>query len=182
MNNFLIGLLTGIAGLLPGVSGSAILVFFGKYKEILENVYSFVKHPLKSVKYLLPFGLGIFMGMFLLSNVLTILLNKHILFMSILFIFLILCTIPSMINNVTRSSSNKKDVIYFFITFILGIILLFLKGIKFSYIHDASTIYVLLMGVVLAISTVIPGISTTILFNIFGFYNIYLDSIKKLKF
>ena len=57
-----------------------------------------------------------------------------------------------------------------------------LKDIKFYYMYTPNTIFVILMGIILAISTVIPGISTTVLFNIFGFYGTYLDAIKNLEF
>lgn len=179
--NLLIGFISGIAAILPGISASSLLLLFGKYDEILENIYNLTKKPIKSIKYLTPLAIGIIIGAFLLSNILQTLLNKYTSQISIIFIILILGTIPGTINNITKKDYNKNNLIYFLISFILGITLLIFKNNILINVNNINIIYIFFMGILLSLSTIIPGISTTIIFNIFNFYNIYLNAISTIN-
>lgn len=173
--NFLIGLLTGIACILPGISASAILMIFNKYNEIIDNIINFNKNKKKNTLYLLPLFIGIIIGIYIFSNILEFALIKYSLSLSIIFIFLIINTLPKCINNI---KANKINILFFIIPFILGTILL---NITYKINLPQNTFFIIFMGIILSITTIIPGLSTTIMFNMFGFYNTYLHSINTLN-
>lgn len=88
--NFIILLIGGFIGssamVLPGISGSYLLLMLGLYSPILEGVSTF-KDALKSMdisllfnvgfNVILPVGLGVLAGIALLSNVIRVVLKRH---------------------------------------------------------------------------------------------------------
>ena len=58
------GMVIGVAAMLPGASGGVLAVSMGVYKPVIDAVTSLFKSFIKSVKYLLPLGIGGLMGLF----------------------------------------------------------------------------------------------------------------------
>lgn len=178
MNNFIKGLLGGIGNITPGLSGSAILIILGVYENCIHAISNIFKDFKNSFLYLFPIGVGILVGTFLFSNVILFSLNKYPLATSIIFVCFMIGTLPSLFKNVNEF--KPLYLIPFVITFLLGIILLFYKNTYSFNINETSYISLILVGIIIAISTIIPGISSTILLNIIGMYKIYITSINTL--
>jgi len=68
---FLAGVLATSAMVLPGVSGSLILLIIGKYATILNALDSFNLHLL------IPFSMGALTGLIAMSRVLSWMINQH---------------------------------------------------------------------------------------------------------
>jgi len=68
---FISGMIAICAMILPGISGSFILLLMGQYKFILSAVNDF------KISYILTFGLGAIIGLISFSNVLSWLLKKY---------------------------------------------------------------------------------------------------------
>lgn len=73
------GVLGASSMILPGISGSYMLLIFGMYDVVVGSlsVSALKESPMDSLKVLLPVGVGAALGMALLSNVLKHLLAKH---------------------------------------------------------------------------------------------------------
>ncbi len=59
---FVVGMVAISAMLLPGISGSAVLVIFGIYFMIIDSIHNFLTFDFSSVPVLVTFGLGILCG------------------------------------------------------------------------------------------------------------------------
>ncbi len=70
---FLAGVLATSAMVLPGVSGSLVLLIIGKYTTILNALGSFDLHLL------IPFSMGAVTGLITMSRVLSWIINQHLL-------------------------------------------------------------------------------------------------------
>lgn len=82
---FLMGMIASAAMIIPGISGSMIMMILGYYFEIVGAVKDFV-HALKdfnvdkileTCKILVPFGIGVLLGIFLVAKLIKWLLEKH---------------------------------------------------------------------------------------------------------
>lgn len=82
---FLMGMVASAAMIIPGISGSLIMMILGYYFEIVGAVKDFV-HALKDFdvdrmvslfKILVPFGIGVVLGIFLVAKIIKWLLEKH---------------------------------------------------------------------------------------------------------
>ena len=81
---FLIGIIASATMVVPGVSGSMILLLLGYYNPIIENINEFVRALtsfdlngiLKGCGVLVPFGIGIVVGIFGIAKLIEIIFAK----------------------------------------------------------------------------------------------------------
>ena len=179
MKNFFKGLLVGIGNITPGLSGSAFLIIFNLYEKCLEAISNIFHNFKKSFLFLFPIGLGVLIGTYLFSNIIFYFINKYSMGTSIVFIGFLLGTIPSLFNTACKYGFKNSYMISFFITFSLGIFLLFLKN-SFYFNFNTNFFSLILLGFILCIATVVPGISSTVLLNIFNMYQTYLIAINNI--
>ena len=75
--NFIKGLVGGIGNIIPGISGSALLIILGIYKDIVSAISNLFKDFKRNFLFLLPIGMGIICGTFLFSNIISSSLDKY---------------------------------------------------------------------------------------------------------
>lgn len=82
---FFIGIIASATMVVPGVSGSMVLMILGYYYGILDSITGFL-NALKALDVpvlldkaliLLPFGLGVLLGIFLIAKLITFLFEKY---------------------------------------------------------------------------------------------------------
>lgn len=73
----LIGILASCALVVPGISGSMLLMLFGYYQPILASVSGVLSTPLHSLSVLLMFAVGVVVGFFTIAKLMQFLLNKY---------------------------------------------------------------------------------------------------------
>ena len=88
------GLLIGIAGIAPGVSGGALAVSMGVYDKIIGAVTHITSDTKESLKTLFPYALGAAAGMSCLAFVIEVLFVRWPFAASMAFIGLILGGVP----------------------------------------------------------------------------------------
>ncbi len=184
MINFIKGIIVGVYNIIPGLSGSAILVAFNLYEKCLKAISDFFKKPKQSFILLFPIASGIIIGTYLFSNIIVYLLNNYPLKTYTIFTILILTTIPHLFKESIKYGFKAKYLIPFFITFLIGILFVFLDIKNLNYTINYSFLSILkylFIGIILSISTVIPGISSTVLLSILNLYGIYIYSISTLN-
>ena len=74
---FLVSMIAISAMILPGISGSTMLLIFGIYIPIMNNVKSFIHLEFSVLPTLIIFGLGIIAGMMIFAKVARKCLEKH---------------------------------------------------------------------------------------------------------
>lgn len=184
MNNFIKGILVGIFNIIPGLSGSALLIILNLYDKCIYSISNIFKKPKENISFLFPIGLGIVMGTYLFSKIIFFFLNNYQVTTLIVFTGFLFGTIPHLIKEATKKGFKDSYIIPFIMTLSLGIILLFISDKDFSYNLDYNFIFLLkylLIGIILSISTIVPGISSTALLSIFSLYGIYIYSISTLN-
>lgn len=75
---FLVGIVAAATMIIPGVSGSFVLMLLGYYKPIIDTISSLTKFSDlgQNILILLPFGVGIIIGIVVISKVLEYLFKK----------------------------------------------------------------------------------------------------------
>src|SRR5699024_1881884 len=94
MINFLKGIIVGIGGIAPGLSGSVFLVILGLYQKTISAIGTLFKDFKKNVIFLLPLILGFGVGIILFSKVVDFLLANYEMYTRFAFLGLVLGTIP----------------------------------------------------------------------------------------
>ena len=71
------GIFIGIANIIPGVSGGTLAVSMGVYSKIIDAINNMVKDFKNSIKTLLPYGIGIIIGIAALSFIISFLFENY---------------------------------------------------------------------------------------------------------
>lgn len=136
---FVVGVIAAATMVIPGVSGSLVLMILGVYSGIIEYISIFIKSALsldfpmilQSMGILVPFGLGVVFGIFAVAKLIDWLFAK---FPSITYAGILGLIIASPIAIVIKMGSKNINPI----TIILGVILL-VAGAWFTYWFSKKT-------------------------------------------
>ena len=112
LKNFLKGLVAGIGGIAPGLSGSVLLVILGLYEQTVHSIGTLFLDFKKNMKFLIPLLGGLGVGILLFSKVVDFLLNQFAFQTRYAFLGLILGTIPLFYREVRKKGFRKR---YYFL-------------------------------------------------------------------
>ncbi len=171
------GYIIGLAKIIPGVSGALLAISLNVYKQSLEAITHFFNKTKDNIKLLLPLGIGIIFAIITGSKAVLYCLDKAYVITMILFIGLILGGIP----NIYHKANHSK--VGYIITIISLLVILSLGLIHQNQpyvIQNTPTdlIIYLTSGVIDALGTVIPGVSSTALLMLYGSYNVIMTAIS----
>lgn len=174
MKNFLKGFIVGIGKIIPGVSGAMLAITMGIYDKSIHYISKFKENKKESIKYLSPILGGILIAIIIFSKIIELSLEKYYLITLLFFVGLIEGSIPELVKKI-----QKKNYIITFFSFVL-FFLISITNIDNTYIIKENFLDIIvffLSGIVEAIGTVVPGISSTALLMIMGTYNTVISSI-----
>ena len=162
VKKFLVGTLIGIASMVPGVSGAVLAVCFGVYERAVA-ILADLRHKLKDeFSFIALLALGIVFGMFLVAFGLDFLFEQYRFISILLFTGLIIGQYPELWRHTEPSvKPSKVNIICLVIGFLIMCSFLFMGGAQDKVLtHDMiSYLYMIVVGVFLAISKIAPGIS-----------------------
>lgn len=174
MREILKGIIIGIAKIIPGLSGSVIMISFNLYDKAIDAITGFFDNPRRNFWFLFRLGLGVIIGITLFSNVLSYFIVNYYVYTTSLFIGLICGGFREIYKNV---SGRKVDYVVMIICFGVMCFVSLLGGdnnyVMVQNFRDLVVFFV--AGVLEAIGTVMPGISSTALLMLMGVYNLYLE-------
>ena len=173
INQLIKGIIIGIAKIIPGLSGAVLMISFNLYDRAIEAITCFFSNPKKNFLFLANLGLGIVLGIVLFSKILHYFITNYYLHTTSLFLGLIIGGIPVVYKMVPK---RNKYLLLVIISFTLIFSLSFLRDSE-EYVLKNTYIDLLVFfmaGLLEAVGTVIPGISSTALLMLMGVYNHYL--------
>lgn len=175
------GCALGVANIIPGVSGGTLAVSMGIYDKIINSVTGLFRHFKKSVATLLPYGIGMAVGLLGLSFLIEFLFARYPLPTILLFIGLILGGVPALTKRIKGKHIDILGVVLFVLFFLLLVFLPLIAGKERTDLvltPDAVTIMKLFfVGVIASATMVIPGVSGSMILMSLGYYAPILSSI-----
>ena len=168
------GLLIGVAGIVPGVSGGTLAVSMGVYGQIIGAVSHLFQRPGESVRILLPYGLGMAAGIGGLAFVIETLFGTFPFAASMAFLGLILGGIPSLLRKAEFSRSGLKKYVLAVAVFCLMTVIAIGEGGKggggeLAFSTAAERLATMTcVGMIASITMVVPGVSGTMLLMMMG--------------
>lgn len=181
MERFLKGIVVGIGGVAPGLSGSVLLIIFGLYQKTLDALGTLLKNFRKNIRFLLPLVLGMFAGVLLFSRVIDFFLHNYEMPTRFCFLGLIVGTLPMVWKEVKKEGFSKKYVFYIVLAAALGFLFFTVNPNAFPQISDPSLLQSVLLGVAVAATAIIPGVDPAVLLSTLGFYEMYVGALADLQ-
>lgn len=181
MNIFFKGIICGLGGVSPGLSGSVMLIIFGLYNKTIESIGTFFKNIKENFIFLLPLFMGIGVGVLLFGNIVSFLLDKYEMITRLTFLGFILGTIPLFYKKVKLKDFKKTDYMIIIFAFVVGLSLMLFND-SFSQVDTLNIFQSIFLGLVLSAATIIPGIDSAVILSSLGLFEIYIKAIKDLEF
>lgn len=181
LRTFLKGIVAGIGGVTPGLSGSVLLVIMGAYERTVRALGTLFGNFKKNIAFLLPLVLGMGGGVLLFSKLVDFLLGNYETQTRFAFLGLVLGTVPLFYGQVRKKGFRNR---YYFVVFaagFAGFLLFGFNGALFPTVENPNFWQSVLLGVAVAGSSIVPGIDSAVLLSSFGLYELYVQSLAQLN-
>ena len=177
MLNFLKGLIVGMGGIAPGLSGSVLLVIFGLYQKTVNAIGTLFKNFKENIKFLIPLFLGFGIGVIIFSKIVDFFLTNFEMYTRFAFLGLVLGTIPLFYKEVKKEGFKKKYYAFIVISAIIGFSIFHLNPNLFPTITNPNLIQSVFLGVAVAGSSIVPGVDSAVILSSLGLYELYVGSL-----
>ena len=177
MFNFLKGILVGIGGIAPGLSGSVLLVILGLYQKTITAISTIFKDFKKNLQYLIPLFAGMGVGVIIFSKIVDFLLEHVEMHTRFAFLGLVLGTIPLFYKEVKKEGFSKKYYIPILLSAVAGFALFFFNKNLFPAITNPNLFQSVLLGVAVAGSSIVPGVDSAVILSSLGLYELYVSAL-----
>ena len=168
------GVVMGVGGVLPGVSGGILAISLGIYEKAMSAIGNFLKNVKENFRYLLPLVIGVGVGILLTSNVLTMVIDRYEIQLLSLFTGLVFGSLPELLAEVRQNTPKIRWKHVLAAVLGLGFVLLFALGESSVATNNETAVLTIpgamISGAVLSIGTVIPGISSSFILVYMGLY------------
>ena len=177
MKNFFKGIIVGLGGVAPGLSGSVLLIIFGLYQKVLDALGTLFKDFKQNVRFLLPIVCGMFLGVLMFSKVLDFFLNNYEVPTRFCFLGLIIGTIPLFYKEVKKEGFSGKYYVVIILAAVFGTWMFTVNPNAFPQITDPTLMQSIILGVAVAATAIIPGVDPAVLLSTLGYYEMYVRSL-----
>lgn len=184
LNEILRGVVIGVANIIPGVSGGTMMVSMGIYDTLIHCITHLFSEFKKSVATLIPYGIGMVVGIVALASLLKFLFANYPLPTSTTFIGLILGGLSPLLRKINKKKINAVAIIVF-VVFFAGVIWMAVAGDVSNpeslTLDFMQIILLVVMGAIAAATMIIPGVSGSMMLMLLGYYTPVLNAVDSLK-
>ena len=186
LKNTCIGIVIGVASMLPGVSGAIVAVCFGVYERLVGDVADFRHKLFTDFWFILTVIGGAVVGMVLCAKVLDGFMDSYLAVCLFFFLGLIAGQLPEIKGYATPDNGSKPtamNVLALLIGFVVAFVFVFFTDGTDTGIGESATgfLTMVVVGVIFAASKLAPGISGSTVLLAMGLYGPMLNSISDLN-
>ena len=183
-----LGFFVGLAIIAPGISGSTIAIIFGLYAGMLYAIGNIVGDFRRCFAFLLPIGIGAVAGFLAGFLVLQELFDTYLIEVVFLFVGFMIGAMPVLTKEIKGQKAQSRRILLFCVGFLLPIVTAVLSILLSGGGDSAATftdfpvwripLYALL-GAVLSVTQIVPGLSATAILMAFGQFKPILNSLHR---
>lgn len=180
MGRFFKGIIVGLGGVAPGLSGSVLLIIFGLYQKTLDALGNLFRDVRKNLGFLLPLVAGMFVGVLLFSRVIDFCLAEYQVPTRYCFLGLILGTLPMVWKEVRKEGFARPYYLLVLLAAVGGTWYFTFSPNGFPQVTDPTRLQSVLLGVAVAATAIIPGVDPAVFLTTLGFYEMYVHALASL--
>lgn len=174
---FLKGIVAGIGGIVPGLSGSVLMVLLGVYERTIQALGTLLSALKKNIRFLLPLLLGMACGVLLFSKAVDFLLEYYEFHTRYAFLGLVLGTVPLFYRQIGKAGYPRYGYAIILSAIAVGFLMFGFNRNLFPPVEEPNFIQSMLMGVTVAASSIVPGIDSAVILSTFGFFELYVRAL-----
>lgn len=175
----IIGIFIGLSCLIPGVSGGTIAISLGVYSDILNALTHLIQQPIKSIKILSPFLIGVVVSFVGFIPIMRYLIIFHEDLTKLFFLGLIFGGVPALLNNLSHKRITGAMGL---LVIISCLVILLYEKISLIYYYEVNTTFIVLflIGLIMSFTLIIPGLSGSVILMTLGVYELLLHHLTTL--
>lgn len=175
------GILIGVANVIPGLSGGTIAIAMGIYEKIIYVINNIFKEPIKCIKEMWTYIVGMVLGVAISVFGIVYLFNVAPVPTSMLFVGLIIGSLPTIKE---KLGTDKLKIVDYIVFTLLAMLIIFMPIFATETTTVISTsvkdlIIMFFMGVLASATMIIPGVSGSMMLMIFGYYTSIMSTISE---
>ena len=177
-----VGFSIGLSIIVPGISGSTIAIIMKVYDKMMYAFSNLFKKFKICVLFLIPIGVGIALG-FVLGFLLVKLLLELFPFITIcFFVGLMIGTFPILFKEIKGEKANTNGRLLFVAGILVPLLIILLSMFiggdnALVNLNVGNYILFVVIGVLMSLTQIIPGLSATVLLMMFGYYTAILNGV-----
>lgn len=177
------GFCLGISVFAPGISGSIMAIIMGIYDKLLDITSNPLKNLKNNFKFLLPLGVGALISLILFVLVFSYLFETYEKAVFMLFIGLIIGNLPV----VYKEARKNKFKWYYILGTVAALAVALVVGIMSeggeTQVTNENTglMYIALSGALAGFSSLVPGMSVSMILIVMGVYDYLIAAAKSLE-
>lgn len=175
------GFIIGSTMMVPGVSGGSMAMVLGIYGKLITAVSSFFKDIKKNLLFLIQFSIVAILGIVLCAKPILGVIDRFPRVAMFFFIGLVFGSIPMLYKKSGIKKVSILDVIYFIVGIIVVLSCQLIPKLEFdpsAPFTFSLAITQCLIGVIVAVGFILPGISFSYLLLILGSYDFIMMAIS----
>lgn len=183
-----IGIILGVANVIPGVSGGTMAVVFNVYERLLSVITLNVKKIFSEWRFIIPLGCGVVFGIILFSKVITFLFMTYPVPTNMFFCGLIAGSIPLVLRKIPGKGVKKLSLsisICLLASFTVMVVMLLIAPEESTIIYTDMTpslfMRLFVSAALAAVAMIIPGISGSFLMIVMGMYTTIIASVSNMN-
>ena len=163
---FLKGIVAGVGGVAPGLSGSVLLVILGLYEKMIHAIGTLFKNFKKNMLLLLPVIGGMVVGVLAFSKLVDFLLEQFEFYTRFAFLGLVIGTVPLFYREVRKNGFRRRYYFVIVAAAAAGTALFLFNKNLFPVITDPNLWQSMVLGVAVAGSSIIPGVDSAAILSV----------------
>jgi len=181
------GLVLGISLLPPGFSVATMAMILGIYEELINLLNElFSKDTAKAMKKIALLGIGAAAGVVVFSGIISTLFDRFPNQLNFFFIGLVVSTFPLLAKQANiKEKFQTTNYVTLILASILAAMFIFVDTSNFIDFDGNFTLikvlYLILTGVLVSLSMVLPGLSGALVLMLIGSYEFLLESISTMN-
>ena len=179
--SFLKGVVAGIGGIVPGLSGSVLMVLLDIYEHTIHALGTLLQDFKNNVRFLLPVLLGMGCGVILFSRIVDFMLAYFEFETRYAFLGLVLGTVPLFYRQIGKRGFPKYCYAVIGGAVVLCFLIFGMNRNLFPPVEEPTFLQCMLMGITVAASSIVPGIDSAVILSAFGFYELYVGALANLN-
>jgi putative membrane protein len=177
------GFIVGIAFIIPGVSGGTLAIYLGIYKKLLDAIAGIFTRFKESMKFLIPFGIGVVLSVLGLAKLFGFLIEWNSFIVLMFFIGLLAGGIKQIIQKANLKDMKWSSFLSLILSFGILITIIIIdktksaQGIEYFELNPSDYFLIIGLGIVSATTMIVPGISGSAMLMVLGFYTAIVTNV-----
>ncbi len=180
--NYLKGIVVGIGGIMPGLSGSVLLIILGLYERAVKSISGLFKDFKNNLLFLVPLALGMGTGIVLFSKVADYFLENYEFATRYAFLGLVLGTVPLFYKSVKKEGFRWPYYLVIAGAAAVSAFFFYVNKMQFPTVTEPNLLQSVFLGVAVAGSSIVPGVDSAVILSTLGLYELYVGSVADLNF